>query len=120
MIDFTRRRVLVDVVVASAATTFGFVTLASAGEKLPQDNRIDIQNFKFVPESVRVKPGDTITWVNHDIIPHTATANDKSWDTGTIEKGETASLLVTDNMSSAYSCLFHPVMKATLNPIMEE
>jgi len=41
---------------------------------------VDISDLTFSPQSLEVKVGDTITWVNNDFIPHTATAVDKSWD----------------------------------------
>jgi len=44
---------------------------------------IEIRDFVFSPISVEVKAGDTITWTNFDIVPHTATAIDHSWDSHT-------------------------------------
>ena len=41
---------------------------------------IEIQKFKFAPKMPVVKPGDVIVWVNKDIVPHTASAKDGSWD----------------------------------------
>ena len=52
--------------------------------------------FKFAPDVQSAKTGDRITWVNNDIVPHTATALDKSWDTGTIPKGGSKTVTVTD------------------------
>ena len=43
---------------------------------------IEIHKMKFQAGMLNVKIGDTVTWVNKDIVPHTATANDKSWDSG--------------------------------------
>lgn len=36
-------------------------------------NEIVIQNFSFEPATLTVKPGTTVTWVNRDDEPHTAT-----------------------------------------------
>ena len=33
-----------------------------------------IDNFTFNPQQVTVKAGDTVTWINHDDIPHTVTS----------------------------------------------
>ena len=38
------------------------------------DIEVKIDNFTFNPKQVTVKAGDTITWVNHDDIPHTVTS----------------------------------------------
>lgn len=76
---------------------------------------VEIRDLKFVPESLDVRAGDTITWINRDIAPHTATATDKSWDTGTLKRGERASVTVVGpGMTGWYFCRFHPAMKATL------
>ena len=50
-------------------------------------HRVEIQQFRFVPEAIEVKPGDTIVWVNLDIVPHTVTATDTdtSWDSGNLD-----------------------------------
>ncbi len=65
-----------------------------------------------------VKPGDTIIWTNQDIAPHTATALDDSWDTGTITKGKSKNILVTENFLPQYFCRFHPQMRATLQGVL--
>lgn len=75
---------------------------------------IEIRDFVFSPISVEVKAGDTITWTNFDIVPHTATAIDHSWDSGSLKLGESFTYTVTDDMQLDYFCLFHPMMKASL------
>ena len=35
---------------------------------------VKIDNFTFNPQQITVKAGDTVTWVNHDDIPHTVTS----------------------------------------------
>ena len=67
---------------------------------------------------VEVKLGDTITWTNRDIVPHTVTAEDADWDSGEILPGETWTMTVTEEtfaeMSGAYFCGYHPVMRSSL------
>ena len=36
-----------------------------------QELKVTIDNFTFSPVEVKVKVGDTVTWTNHDDIPHT-------------------------------------------------
>lgn len=99
-----------------------FITGASsAGDKPvelePREHQVEIKGFLFVPDSIDVKPGDTITWTNRDLVPHTATASDKSWDTGLINKDESKSIVVSPGMDSDYFCLFHPTMVAKVEMI---
>ena len=74
---------------------------------------VEIQQFKFVPEQLTIKNGDSIRWVNRDFVPHTATAIDKSWDTGELKKNESKILVFTKDSISEYYCFYHPMMKAT-------
>lgn len=88
--------------------------LASAGTALSAEHVIEIRRFKFVPATLNVRIGDTVTWINRDIAPHTATATNKSWDTKQIQRQKSSSLTVTKGMSGAYFCRYHPHMKGTL------
>jgi plastocyanin len=60
---------------------------------------------------VEIRVGDTITFFNVDLVPHTATAADKSFDTGTLRKDESADLTFPTAGEFAYVCRFHPHMK---------
>jgi len=113
-----RRFLLKKVVAAIAAAAFPPVPVIMwSGTAIanPREHRIETGDFKFSPTRVEVSVGDTITWVNHDITPHTATAVDGSWDTGELVKGAEASIAVTADMGSGYFCAFHPMMKAQLS-----
>lgn len=78
---------------------------------------VEIANFEFSPSTLRVKPGDRVKWVNLDIVPHTATAKDASWDTGNLKPNESAVILIEAKQSEPYFCAFHPSMKATLQVV---
>ena len=103
----TRRDVLQRVLaLAGAAMVPG---IASAG---PTVHRIEIKRFKYDPAVLQVRAGDKIIWTNHDIAPHTATADDESWDTGELAKGDSAEVTVSADMFGSYFCRYHPHMKA--------
>lgn len=78
------------------------------------NHTIEIRDAAFVPPIVDARPGDTITLINHDIVPHTASAADESWDTGAIEPGQQARLTVPAKLAGRYFCQFHPSMKARI------
>lgn len=75
---------------------------------------VEIHKMKFQTEQLGVKIGDTVTWINKDIVPHTATAKDKSWDSGSLKKGESFTLTITGKTSPDYFCSYHRQMKAKL------
>ena len=79
-------------------------------------HRVEIIGLKFVPDVLTVRAEDTVTFVNRDIAPHTATASDRSWDTGTLARDAEATITVTAGMTPTYFCRFHPMMKGVLEP----
>jgi plastocyanin len=55
-----------------------------------------------------------VTWTNQDFAPHTATADDGSFDTGRLDQGETGSVTFDQPGTYTYTCTFHPNMKGTV------
>ncbi len=105
--DLKRREFVQAVVAASAAMTVSNGALLSGARAGPAQHIVEIHKFKFSPASVNAKSGDTITWVNKDIVPHTATASDESWDTGKIDKGGRKRIVVGTGFQESYFCRFH-------------
>ncbi len=73
-------------------------------------HRVEIQRFKFVPERLVVAPGDTVIWVNLDLVPHTITAKDESWDSQALVSNQAWEMRLTEEMTGNYFCRFHPAM----------
>ena len=107
-----RRTALKGFVASKVATNFALVGKARATQA--RQHQIKILKFQFEPPTLDVKPGDQITWTNHDIVPHTATAMGGSWDTGHLEQGDSKTVTVTNSMAADYFCQYHPSMKAKL------
>jgi plastocyanin len=61
-----------------------------------------------------VSVGDTVEWTNHDIVVHTATANDRSWEV-VIPAGATMARAIDKAGSIGYFCRFHPNMHGEIN-----
>jgi plastocyanin len=72
---------------------------------------IMIENVKFNPETLIVRRGDHIVWVNKDLFPHTATAGNRSFDSGPIAAGASWSYVVKAAGQVDYVCTLHPTMK---------
>lgn len=75
----------------------------------------DMATIGFLPTTITVKKGSTITWTNNDTAPHTVTGN--GWDSGQIDPGETYSRKFTAAGSFDYHCIIHPVMQGTVNVV---
>jgi plastocyanin len=78
----------------------------------PRRIAVEISGMAFHPAQVDAAAGDTIVWVNHDMVPHTATAAG-SFDTGSIAAGDSARTVAAHN--DTFACTFHPTMTGALN-----
>jgi plastocyanin len=75
---------------------------------------VAITNFSFAPAELRVTSGTEVTWTNDDPTAHTVTAEDGSFDSGTLEPGQTFSVTVEDAGPVTYRCRIHPEMTGTI------
>lgn len=73
---------------------------------------VEIRNFAFEPGNLEIPAGATVTWVNRDAAPHDATADDKSWKTETLDRGERGSVTFDRPGEYFYYCSIHPSMQA--------
>lgn len=87
-------------------------SLPSYASALTVTHEVVISDFEFSKLIATARPGDIIRWINKDIVPHTATAIDNSWDTGEIKVGAFGDVKVTENFVAEYFCIYHPMMKA--------
>ncbi len=87
-------------------TPFGSVF----AEEIPQTHMIEIRDLEFLPIEVNVNPGDIIKWKNLDFIPHTATANDRTWNSDFIGVKKSWQMTVDENTLEDYFCIYHPNM----------
>jgi plastocyanin len=69
---------------------------------------------RFQTDVLTVKAGDSVVWVNKDMFPHTATSQAAGFDSGRVEVGQSWTYHATKKGEFAYTCTFHPPMKATL------
>lgn len=100
---------------ATASTTTTSTTAASAsGGAAASTDKVTIADFAFDPETIRVDAGTEVTWTNADDATHTATADDGSFDTGDLGKGDSKSVTLRKAGTYTYFCRFHPFMKATV------
>jgi plastocyanin len=80
-----------------------------------EEMTVSIQDFFFEPDQLTVAPGTTVTWVNDGQTPHTSTADDGTWDSGTLQPGESFSFTFDEPGTYSYLCEIHPEMTGTVN-----
>ncbi len=76
--------------------------------------QVSIEKLAYSPFNISARVGDTIIWSNKDILVHTATSRDKSWDL-TIPPNKTARLMLNKAGEIDYYCKFHPNMKGHIS-----
>jgi amicyanin len=86
----------------------------SGGPKPAEEVSIDITNFKFSQESLKVKAGTKVTWTNNDEVKHTVTGTSGGPDSALFGKGESFSYTFTAPGTFDYYCKPHPFMKASI------
>lgn len=110
-ISSPRHRQRIALPVAALALLLG----ASGSEAVaPHRHVINIENLQFSPATLTVKRGDRIVWVNKDLVPHTATAADKTFDSQLLAANASWSYTADKVGDFAYGCSYHPTMKAHL------
>ncbi|HWM53937.1 MAG TPA: cupredoxin family copper-binding protein [Solirubrobacterales bacterium] len=79
--------------------------------------KVEIVEFIYEPDPVTIEAGGKVTWINRDSAPHTATADDGSFDTGALEEGKLGSESFKDAGSYPYFCEIHPDMRGTVEVV---
>jgi plastocyanin len=83
----------------------------SAADQPPASNaEVKIDNFSFGPQTVTVPVGATVTWTNHDDIPHTVVSTDGVFKSKVRDTDETFSYTFTKAGTYPYYCTIHPKM----------
>ncbi len=101
--------------VLGAFLLLGAGRLVLPSDPTPRRHVIEMRGMAFDPAVVLVAAGDTVVWVNRDIVPHTATATGPSgWDTGSLARGESRMVVARRRAETTYFCALHPTMRATL------
>jgi plastocyanin len=75
---------------------------------------VEIMNFMFMPGSLTVPVGTTVTWKFDDSTDHTVSADDNSFASSPMANGQTFTHTFSTAGTVAYHCSIHPFMKGTI------
>ncbi len=97
-----------------AIAVWGIASLGIApeAEAVTRVHTVTIVGMRFVPETLTVRRGDRVVWVNKDLVPHTATG--QFFDSHSIAANASWSQVVHTAGRYPYICTLHPTMKAIL------
>jgi plastocyanin len=96
----------------TSKTSAGLVAQVTAD--VAGDPGVTVADYQFTPGSTTIHVGDTITWTNNGPSAHTATAHNGSFNTGVLQKGQSASHTFTQPGTYTYYCQIHPFMHGTI------
>jgi plastocyanin len=86
---------------------------ATIDEPKPAIHSVEITQMKFFPAELKVKKGDKVVFVNHDLVTHDVTEESKkAWSSSPLATDQTWTTIV--NESAGYFCSIHPVMKGKI------
>lgn len=91
-------------------------TPAPSGEARKAE-KVEIVDFAYNPDPVTIEEGGKVIWINQDSAPHTATADDGSFDTGELEEGKLKSETFKEPGEFTYHCEIHPTMHGTVRVV---
>jgi plastocyanin len=92
------------------ATAMLVAPAVSAASTAPTTVDVGIVERAYQPHTVTVEAGDTVTWKNTVLDPHTVTADGGTFNSGVMNGGTTFSVTFTTPGTFDYSCLIHPTM----------
>jgi plastocyanin len=97
-----------------AATVPLTVHAAPPAAKNARVHTVTIEAMRFTPQSLRVRRGDRITWINKDPFPHTVTATGGTFDSHPIAPGASWTYVAAKTGEYDYVCTLHVDMKGRL------
>jgi plastocyanin len=90
------------------------VGASAPNRQKPRAHTVTIERMRFEPQSLVVAPGDTIVWINKDLVPHTATSRTAGFDSKAIQANASWKYTVKKKGRYDYTCTFHPTMSGTV------
>ena len=102
----TARRTVLRAALVLALATVGARSALAEDAKA----KVTIDNFTFAPAELTVSVGTTVTWDNHDDIPHSVVEKNKLFRSKALDTDESYSFTFAQAGSYDYFCGLHPHM----------
>lgn len=99
---------------AGVAMLCWFAACGPAPADTPDPTKIVVKDFMFVPTSLTVKTGSTVTWANKDDEPHTVVSDTGLFRSGAMDTNESFSFKFDKPGTYHFTCSIHPRMVGTI------
>ncbi|HXW20554.1 MAG TPA: cupredoxin family copper-binding protein [Roseiarcus sp.] len=96
---------------ALTALIVAALSALAIGSVFADEAKVAIDNFAFVPETITIKPGTTVTFENRDDIPHLVVDAASKFRSKALDTGDTFSVKFDSPGEFPYFCGLHPHMK---------
>lgn len=93
---------------------WAILCMVGAGPAVAKTWVVTIEQMRFVPSTLTVHRGDSVVWVNKDLVAHTASTDAKAFDSGSIAPDASWRDVMTKPGRHPYGCRFHPAMRGTV------
>jgi plastocyanin len=84
------------------------IAIMAASRAGAADTEVKIDNFTFNPQQITVKAGTTVTWTNHDDIPHTVVSKTMLFKSNALDTDDKFSFTFAPPGRYEYFCSLHP------------
>src|SRR5699024_7419592 len=98
--------------ILSIFTVFFFVRCNNKQSYAPKTHTVEIIGMKFQPEVQIVRKGDTVIWINKDLVSQDVTEVNKAWALPSLDKRDTWKKEIIKNED--YFCSINLNMKGKL------
>jgi plastocyanin len=119
MTTLTRRNKTIALLCAISCLNLSAFALAGdmkdADSTSSKQNTIEIKDFAFNPQTITVKSGRTITWINRDEEPHTVVSVEKQFKkSSALDTDQSFTITAGAPGTYTYFCSVHPKMTGTI------
>ena len=89
-------------------------TQTASDQPRPRTHTVRMEGMVFSPAVLTVKAGDTVVWVNKDLVPHSATSTSADFDSKVVTATNSWRHRLEKTGDFDYVCSFHPTMTGKL------
>jgi plastocyanin len=119
MTTLTSRNKTIALLCAISCLNLSAFTLAGdmkdADSTSSKQNTIEIKDFAFNPQTITVKSGQKVTWINRDEEPHTVVSVEKQFKkSSALDTDQSFTITAGAPGTYTYFCSVHPKMTGTI------
>lgn len=92
----------------------GVVAVSGCTSQSQSGNTVTIQNMAFNPQTLNVKVGTTVTWINNDTVTHDVTSDTGLFTSGNLTHGMSYNYTFNQTGNYTYHCAIHPSMTGSI------